>query len=161
MDFKEIVSTHGMMNLVRADKNDVTGDTEAMVWISKREIAYYIILRKAFGNKPFNLGEALDILSLFGSKNVGRKTLKKLVKKGFLEKTGVIDYNIVELEKAFEKLLQNYMMQRLYRNLKSRGYSVVIDLKNSSIVIECDQVIENIVAKLSAAGISAKCKQNN
>ncbi|MEL9939781.1 MAG: hypothetical protein QW632_00650 [Ignisphaera sp.] len=130
-----------------------------MVWISKREIAYYIILRKVFNNKSFNLGEALDVLSLFGSKNIGRKTLKKLVKKGFLEKTGALDYNIVELEKAFEKLLLGYMIQRLYRNLKSRGYKVVIDLKNSSVIVECDQRLENIIANLSIVGIDVKCKQ--
>ena len=130
-----------------------------MVWISKREIAYYIILRKVFNNKSFNLGEALDVLSLFGSKNIGRKTLRKLVKKGFLEKTGVLDYNIVELEKAFEKLLLNYMIQRLYRNLKSRGYKVTIDLKNSSVIVECDQRLENLVASLNIVGIDVRCKQ--
>ncbi|MEM3972883.1 MAG: hypothetical protein QW320_00690 [Ignisphaera sp.] len=105
------------------------------------------------------MGEALDVLSLFGSKNIGRKTLKKLVKKGFLEKTGALDYNIVELEKAFEKLLLGYMIQRLYRNLKSRGYKVVIDLKNSSVIVECDQRLENIIANLSIVGIDVKCKQ--
>ncbi len=131
-----------------------------MVWISKREIAYYIILRKAFNNRTFNLGEALDILSLFGSKNIGRKTIKKLVKKGFIEKVDELNYNVVEIEKAFEKLLNQYMMQRLFKNLKSKGYNVKIDVKNNSIVLTtCDQTLEKVIKILNFISLSVECRE--
>jgi hypothetical protein len=107
-----------------------------MVWLSKREIAYYIILKKTFGNNPFNLGEALDVLTFFGSKRVARKVIKNLIKKGFLKKIGMIDYRIEDLENALNKLLFEYIRQRAYKTMKSRGFKVARN-ENGEILIYC------------------------
>jgi len=107
-----------------------------MVWLSKREIAYYIILKKTFGNNPFNLGEALDVLTFFGSKRVARKVIKNLIKKGFLKKIDVLNYRIEDLENALNNILFEYIRQRAYRNMKSRGFKVTRNEKGE-ILIYC------------------------
>ncbi len=108
-----------------------------MVWLSKREVAYLLLLRKAFAEK-FNLGEALDLLELFGPRRVARKVLKRLVAKGFLQRLDNVEYGIEDLEDAFWKLLLDYLAQRLQRNLRSRGLDVVVyrDRGSNRLVIE-------------------------
>ncbi|MCI4436247.1 MAG: hypothetical protein JHC33_05480 [Ignisphaera sp.] len=107
-----------------------------MVWLSKREIAYYIILKKTFGNNPFNLGEALDVLAFFGSKRVARKVIKNLIKKGFLKKIDAFDYRIEDLENALNNILFEYIRQRAYKTMKSRGFKVAQNEKGE-ILIYC------------------------
>jgi len=108
-----------------------------LVWLSKREVAYLLLLRKAFAEK-FNLGEALDILELFGPRKVARKVLKRLVAKGFLQRLGSVEYGIENLEDAFWKLLLDYLAQRLQKNLRSRGLDVIVyrDEGSNRLVIE-------------------------
>ncbi len=108
-----------------------------MVWLSKREVAYLLLLRKAFAKK-FNLVEALDLLELFGSRRVARKVLKRLAAKGFLQRLGSVEYGIDDLENALWKLLLDYLAQRLQRNLRSRGLDVVVyrDRESDRLVVE-------------------------
>lgn len=131
-----------------------------MVWLSKREMAYYLVLKKKFDKSVFNLGEALDLLTLFGSKNVARKILKKLKSKGFLESIGAINYRVRDEEEVLARLLSNYIMQRLYRNLKSKGYAVSLSKVgqcNSLEIHSCDTAILSVLDVIEKLNISVKC----
>ncbi len=119
-----------------------------MVWLSKREIAYYLILKKKFNGNAFNLGEALDILSLFGSRNVARKIIKRLKSKGFLEGIGVTTYRIKDGEEVLIKLLSSYIAQRLYKNLKSKGYNVAVSTLGQYSALEIRNCSNNILTEL-------------
>ncbi|MEM1525660.1 MAG: hypothetical protein QW775_04510 [Ignisphaera sp.] len=101
-----------------------------MVWITKREIAYYLILKHVFNNSIFNLGEALDILSLFGSKRTAKKIIRLLVSRGLIEKVDTLSYRVNELEPALFQNLKAYIVQRIHRRLKSVGLSSSIILKD-------------------------------
>lgn len=118
-----------------------------MVWITKREIAYYFILKYVFSNRVFNLGEALDILTLFGSKRTARKIMKLLVSRGLIEKVGFLDYKVKELEPALFQNLKAYIVQRLYRRLKSAGLSASIILRDGYEIL----VVHNCRDNLSLA----------
>jgi len=107
-----------------------------LVWLSKREVAYLLLLRKVFVDR-FNLGEALDILELFGPRRVARKVIKRLVSKGFIRRLGNLDYNIRDLEESLWNLLLDYLSQRLQRNLRSRGIDASVRRDDSGrIVVE-------------------------
>ncbi|HID80425.1 MAG TPA: hypothetical protein EYP48_01765 [Ignisphaera sp.] len=106
------------------------------MWLSKREVAYLLLLRKVFVDR-FNLGEALDILELFGPRRVARKVIKRLVSKGFIRRLGNLDYNIRDLEESLWNLLLDYLSQRLQRNLRSRGIDASVRRDDSGrIVVE-------------------------
>lgn len=95
------------------------------MWLSKREVAYLLLLKKVFINR-FNLGEALDLLELFGPRRVARKIIKRLVSKGFIHRLDSFDYNIKDLEESLWNLLLDYISQRLQKNLRSRGVDVSV-----------------------------------
>jgi hypothetical protein len=120
-----------------------------VVWLSKREVAYYLILKSKFDRNIFNLGEALDVLSLFGSKTIARKVIKRLRSKGFLECSGVIYYRIKSEEEALSNMLSNYIAQRLYRNLKSRGYSISLNITNQRNILKIYNCSDNILSILN------------
>jgi hypothetical protein len=135
-----------------------------MVWISKKEIAYYIILREEFRDRVFNLGEAIDLLQLFGSRNAARKVIKNLVKKGFIKEIDSLNYKMGDLEGAFKKLLYEYIRQRFYRALKSRGYGITVDREgNKRLIVMCEEDAEpwlQLLASLKEFGINVvKCKK--
>jgi ribosomal protein S8 len=132
-----------------------------MVWISKREIAYYIILKEEFRDRIFNLGEAIDVLVFFGSKKVAKKVIKNLVKKGFIKKVDDLNYKVEELEGTLKKLLYEYIRQRFYKALKSRGYSVAVNKDGGNVIVICEDGVElELPVLLSRLGISiVKCKK--
>jgi len=104
--------------------------------LSKREVAYLLLLKKVFTDK-FNLGDALDVLELFGPRRVARKVIKRLVSKGFIRRLDSFNYNIEDLEKSLWNLLLDYISQRLQRNLRSRGIDVSVHRDDSGrIVVE-------------------------
>ncbi|MCX8167806.1 MAG: hypothetical protein N3D82_02085 [Ignisphaera sp.] len=119
-----------------------------MVWLSKRELAYYLILKKRFDKKVFNINEAVGVLSLFGSKSTARKVIKRLKSKGFLEGVGVMTYRIGDGDEVLIKLLSSYIVQRLYRNLKSRGYAVNISKPGQYSTLEIQNCGDNILTEL-------------
>lgn len=131
-----------------------------MVWLSKREVAYYLILKKKFNGNIFNLGEALDILSLFGSRNIARKIIKRLKSKGFLEGIGVMTYRVKDSEEALMELLSGYIAQRLYKNLKCRGYDVSISTLGRHNTLEIRNCSDSILTELNVIkglGIDVIC----
>ena len=106
------------------------------MWLSKREVAYLLLLKKVFVNK-FNLGEALELLELFGPRRVARKIIKRLTSKGFIRRLDTFDYNIKDLEESLWNLLLDYISQRLQKNLRSRGVDASVRRDdNGRIVIE-------------------------
>jgi len=130
-----------------------------MVWITKREIAYYLILKQIFRDRVFNLGEAMDILTLFGSKHTVRKIMKILVSRGFLEKVSIHQYRVKDLESALLLNLKPYLVQRMYKRLKSLGLKVSLDKYNGCeniILYECDNRLRSVVDVLNKL-IEVKC----
>jgi len=131
-----------------------------LVWLSKREIAYYLILKKRFNGNIFNIGEALDVLIFFGSKNIAKKIIKRLKSKGFLESVGIASYRIRDEEEVLVKLLSNYISERLYRNLKLRGYGVSLNKLEGYNVIEVNKCDSNVFTMLDVVrelGIEMRC----
>lgn len=131
-----------------------------MVWLSKREVAYYLILKKKFGGREFNIGEAINLLSLFGSRRIARKIIKRLRLKGFLESVEITTYRIASIDEVLVKLLSSYILQRLYRNLKSRGYSIVLSRVGQYSTLEVRNCNGDILAQLEVIrglGIDVLC----
>ncbi|MEM1646394.1 MAG: hypothetical protein QXL96_11165 [Ignisphaera sp.] len=115
-----------------------------MVWITKREIAYYFILKHVFNNRIFNIGEALDILTLFGSKRTARKIMKLLISRGLIEKVGSLNYRVRELEPILFKSLKAYIVQRMHRRLKSAGLSTSIILRDQHEILVVHNCRDNL-----------------
>ncbi|MCC6045442.1 MAG: hypothetical protein LM572_01505 [Ignisphaera sp.] len=134
-----------------------------MVWVSKREIAYYIILKEEFGDRVFNLGEAMDVLAFIGSRKVVRKVIKNLVKKGLLMRVDYLNYRVEDVGEAFRKMLYEYIRQRIFRTMKSRGCDATIDKETGDIVIMCEEGVRlglNIPTALKKFGIKVlRCKK--
>ncbi|MCC6057718.1 MAG: hypothetical protein LM568_02230 [Desulfurococcaceae archaeon] len=130
-----------------------------MVWITKREIAYYLILKQVFQNRIFNLGEALDILTLFGSKRTTRKIIKILVSRGLLERVDVYQYKVKDLESSLLLNLRAYLAQRIYKRLKSLGFDVSLGLEDDKEYIAvhgCNDALRSMINILNKF-IDVKC----
>uniref|UniRef100_A0A7C2VGD4 Uncharacterized protein n=1 Tax=Ignisphaera aggregans TaxID=334771 RepID=A0A7C2VGD4_9CREN len=122
-----------------------------MVWFTKREIAYYIILRHVFRDGTFNLGEAITVLSLFGSKRTARKVIKLLLSRGLIEKVGDLVYRIKDLEPALANNLRNYIIQRMYRRLRSVGLDVSLKdeiIKPKVVIRNCNDNLKTVLSSL-------------
>ncbi len=134
-----------------------------MVWLSKRELAYYIILKRVFGYNRFNLGEALDILKYLGSKRTARKIIRRLTKKGFLQKINEVDYRVMELESILSNILSSYIFNRIYKNLKSYNIRIEVIEKELRIIIYNNCIDENLeVLSKSLNGIVyIECKKDH
>lgn len=115
-----------------------------MVWLSKRELAYYIILKKVFGYNQFNLGEAIDILKYLGSKKIARKIIRRLAKRGFLQKINEISYKVMELEPVLINILSSYIFNRMYKNMKSSNILIEVIEKESKIVVHGNCMDKNL-----------------
>ena len=108
-----------------------------MVKLEKREIAAYLLLVETYGeNSIVNIGNALDTLSIIMSRRIARKILKRLWKKGFLEKESLITYKIKPVKESFKKYLIPYIAQRIKKNLKSRNIEAKVYIINECIDIE-------------------------
>ncbi len=129
-----------------------------MPWLSKRELAYYLLLRSAFGYNAFNYGEAMDLLRLFGPRRVARKVLKRLVSRGFLEKVGTLEYRVKPLEDALEQLLVNYIANRLAKYMKSKGVELDVSVVGRDIVVKgCSDELKSIIEALRWERIRVVC----
>jgi len=134
-----------------------------MPWLSKRELAAYILLRKVFGDNVFNLGEALDVLKPLANKKLAIKLIKRLRSKGFLERIDVFNYRARSIEEALAAYLARYVAHRVARNLRSWGVEAkAIDVGASSrIDIPCNaidrEVLDSITAIANTFGIQLRC----
>lgn len=119
-----------------------------MVWITKREIMYYIVLSQIFRDRVFNIGEALDILLLFGSKHTARKIIKILTSRGFLERVDMLNYRVRDVESALLRSIKDYMTERLYKRLKSLGFNIEIMQEHNVkkiIIRKCDDNTKHMI----------------
>lgn len=130
-----------------------------MVKLSSRELAYYFVLRKIFGEQPFNVGNAIDVLKVFGSRRVARRVLKKLAAKGFLERLDPVTYRVRDFYEALEDYLREYLAQRFYRNARSMGMDIVIrvDKVGKSVVIDGCREVGGMVEILRKVLGSVEC----
>ncbi|MEM0371609.1 MAG: hypothetical protein QXG46_01000 [Ignisphaera sp.] len=120
-----------------------------MVWITKREVAYYVVIRQVFEDRPFNIGEALDVLAILGSKTIARKIIKKLVSRGLLEKIDNTTYRAKNFDDVLATILKEYIVERIARTLRSRGFNAKKNLDNNLLIYTCDiQYIDSVLNPL-------------
>jgi len=134
-----------------------------LVWLSKRELAYYIVLKRIFGYNQFNLGEALDILKYLGSKRIARKIIKRLAKRGFLQKINEFNYRVMDLEPVLTNILSRYIFNRIYKNMKSWNIPIEIIEKELRIIVHdncMDRNLEMLGRSLSDI-MYIECKENH
>ncbi|RLG77945.1 MAG: hypothetical protein DRO12_00700 [Thermoprotei archaeon] len=116
-----------------------------MVWLSKRELATYVVLREVLGEKNIvNIGEALEVLQIMMPRKIARKVMKRLHKKGFLSIENV-QVRINPLDDAIKRLLNNYIAERIRRNLRAQGIEALIEVRGDHIRValsgeECAKV---------------------
>jgi len=132
-----------------------------LVWLSKRELAYYLLLLNRFRSEPFNLGEALDLLTLLGSKRIAIKIIKRLTKRGFLKRENHYTYRVVEPSESLTNLLIEYIAQRLARYMKSSGVSVItsVDRTTRTILVEAPPELCKRIELLSGEIIHVHCRE--
>ncbi|ADM27062.1 hypothetical protein Igag_0213 [Ignisphaera aggregans DSM 17230] len=134
-----------------------------MVWLSKRELAYYIVLKRVFGYNQFNLGEALDILKYLGSKRIARKIIRRLAKRGFIQKINEVNYRVMELEPALINILSRYIFNRMYKSMRSQNTPIKIIEKELRIIVHgncMDRNLEVLGRSLSDI-MYIECKENH
>ncbi|MEM1542294.1 MAG: hypothetical protein QW101_04900 [Ignisphaera sp.] len=120
-----------------------------MVWITKREVAYYVVISQVFRDRPFNIGEALDILTILGSKSVARKIIKKLISRGLLEKIDSATYRVKNFEDFLARTLKEYIVERIARTLKSSGFNIEKMPGSNLLIYTCEsQRIDSVLNPL-------------
>ena len=107
------------------------------MWIKKREFAVYMVLDRAFGHEPFNLGEALDVLECFMSRRTAIRVIRRLSKLGWLRRIDKLTYRISRLEDIYRDKVLPYLAFRVERRLKSIGIEFEsLNLEGDKIVVE-------------------------
>jgi len=132
-----------------------------MPWLSKREIAYYLLLRSAFDYREFNYGEALDLLKFFGPRRLVRKMLRRMCSRGFAERVKPLVYRLKPLDEALEANLLEYVAKRLERYLRSRHVEieVYVDRESRSIVVRgCTEDFAEVLSRIEWKSIRIVCR---
>jgi len=123
-------------------------------WPKRREFLSYYVLYRAFGDKVFNLGEAVDLLApLLGSKRVATRLVKRLVKQGFLERVAPLSYRARPLEQLLEQAMLEYFASRLRR----RGLNAHV--QDDHIIVLCPTG-EKLLGKHPLIEVR-ECKEEN
>lgn len=108
-----------------------------MVWLSKREVAAYLMLLETFGeNTEVNIGDASDVLSLMMSRRIARKVIRKLIKKSFLLRKDSVTFIIRPIDEAFRDYLIHYIASRIRRNLRHLNVESEVSVSNSKIIVK-------------------------
>ncbi len=84
-------------------------------WPKRREFLAYYTLWRAFGEREFNLGEAVDILKPYMGGRVAERLVKRLVKQGFLERVKPLVYRAKPLTRLLDEATAIYFAGRLRR----------------------------------------------
>ncbi len=132
-----------------------------MPWLSKREIAYYLILRSVFDYSEFNYGEALDLLKLFGPRRLVRKMLKRMASRGFVERVKPLVYRLKPLDEALEVTLLEYIAKRLEKYLRSKhlDVEVTIDRESKTIAVRgCGEELSKILTRFEWRSLRIVCE---
>jgi len=110
-----------------------------MVWLSKHEVITYLFISEAYGeNAVINIGEAADTLSIVMPRRIVYKIIRRLWKKGFLERISQFEYRIRPIRDAFIEYLLKYIALRIEKHLRSYGElaDINIDEKHKRIIIK-------------------------
>ena len=123
-------------------------------WPRRRELLSYYLLLRAFGEREFNLGEAVEVLEpVIGSRRVASRLVKRLVKQGFLVRVRPLVYRARPLEELLDEALAVYVAKRLRR----RGFEAYAE--GGRVVVEdCISVPERLAWLVRRAGDEA-CKE--
>jgi hypothetical protein len=85
-------------------------------WPRRREFLSYYLLWRTYGENPFNLGEAVELLApVLGSRNVASRLVRRLVKQGFLVRIAPMTYRARRLTELLDEALAVYVAKRLRR----------------------------------------------
>ena len=117
-----------------------------MRWLKKREFLAYYLLFRTFNHKKVNIGDMIDTLSLFFGKKTTFNIIKRLKKLGLLKQVNKIEYEVTDLLVFLDALSVQYFLERLRRELKSRGLKVNVKVSNEGIIIEGvpDKILEDL-----------------
>ena len=106
--------------------------------LNKRLLSTYLILYSIFGEKEFNIGEALDILKLFSNRKIVIKDLRRLWKMGFLSKTNSYTFKTVKPEDALAKYLVKYISSRISKRIRNINIKGEVQLVGKRIIIKLE-----------------------
>ncbi len=98
-------------------------------WPKRREFLTYYTLLRAFGDREFNLGEAVELLRPYMGGRVAERLVRRLVKQGFLERIRPLVYRAKPLEELLDEAAAVYFAGRLRR----RGFEAYAE--NGRIII--------------------------
>ena len=117
-----------------------------MRWLKKREFLAYYLLFRTFNHKKVNIGDMIDTLSLFFGKKTTFNIIKRLKKLGLLKQVNKIEYEVTDLLMFLDAISVQYFLERLRRELKSRGLKVNVKVSNEGIIIEGvpDKILEDL-----------------
>ena len=101
-------------------------------WPKRREFLAYYTLWRAFGEREFNLGEAVDILRPYMGGRVAERLVKRLVKQGFLVRVRPLVYKARSLTELLDEATAVYFAGRLRR----RGFEAYAE--NGRIIVGHD-----------------------
>ncbi|AEM39742.1 hypothetical protein Pyrfu_1889 [Pyrolobus fumarii 1A] len=105
-------------------------------WPKRREFLAYYTLWRAFGDREFNLGEAVEILKPYMGGRVAERLVKRLVKQGFLVRIRPLVYRAKPLTQLLDEATAIYFAGRLRR----RGYEAYAE--NGKIIVADDAPLE-------------------
>lgn len=123
---------------MRSKSNDLKPGSERVgaLKLNKRLLSTYFILYFSFGQRTFNIGEALDTLTVFSSKKIAIKDVKRLWKMGFLEKMNKYSFKVLKPEEAFVKYLLKYMASRISKRMKSMGIESEVRAVENKLIVK-------------------------
>lgn len=123
---------------MRPQSNDIKPGSERVnaLKLNKRLLSTYFILYFSFRHRTFNIGEALDILTIFSSKKVAINDIKRLWKMGFLEKVDKYLFKTLKPEEAFTKYLLKYMASRISKRMRSMGIEGEIRTVENKLIVK-------------------------
>lgn len=113
------------------------------MWLKKREYTVYVLLRRVFGKKPFNIGDAITVLTCIMPRLVAFNCIKRLYKLGLLKRVNYLTYTVLDEDEVFNKLILPYLEVRIKRALKSRGVKVYNSkVEEGKLMLEVDEIPE-------------------
>jgi hypothetical protein len=83
-----------------------------MKWLKKREVIIYYLLYKKFGYNEFNIGEAIDTLSLYFSRKIIFTSIKYMTKRGLITKLDDLNYRLTSFEDFIFLTAYEYLKRR-------------------------------------------------
>ena len=108
-------------------------------WPKRREMLFYYLLYRYFGDREFNIEEGIQLLRAFtGSRKIATRIIRRLVKQGFILRTKPLTYRARSLEEVLDNMLVEYLKKRL----EKRNITIVsMEPPLILIVDKCDKYV--------------------